>query len=576
MTEMKTLTISGKTYEVVDETARTTKQDALMSGENIKTINGQSLLGSGDITIEVNNETVDLSSYATKEELNSKQDTLVSGTNIKTINGQSLLGTGDITTAGEEPIKLLFVGNSFSQNATKYIHNILNNLGYSGYTVGIAYIGGCSLETHLTNLKSNATSYSYQKNTGSGFTGTTQSLRSILTAEQWSHIVFHQKSSLSDDAASYEDIYEILNYAKKYCPSARIGWQMTWENTGATYGDIVNTVKSTILKNAFFDFIIPNGTVIENAKTSFVDYAKIMNANDNLHLSEEYSFGQMAATLGTVKSVLGEKLNLDNMTWKGSLTDSEFLVLKESVVNAYNLPFQVTNSSYADEGTVPETPVNPTTYTITYQNNGHGTQPSNLSDVTAFPNPLPTLTEDGWIFEGWFTNSELTNAAVAGAGISADTTLYAKWVEEEPTYSTLNYTLRNGYYNTNMSYLPTSEPLTNMNNYVSTNIITRDMLPNGSRITVADGWCYRPNGWESETTPSVSSARPDIVGAGTVTVDDSWWFGKNGTTEFTVRIFCISRAKVDDPNNADSNTTLNATTDDALIREAFKIEIPKA
>lgn len=42
----------------------------------------------------------DLSNYATKEQLNQKQDTLVSGTNIKTINGNSLLGSGDLTISG--------------------------------------------------------------------------------------------------------------------------------------------------------------------------------------------------------------------------------------------------------------------------------------------------------------------------------------------------------------------------------------------------------------------------------------------------------------------------------------------
>ena len=71
----------------------TTKQDTLVSGTNIKTINGTSLLGSGNIEVAAN---VDLSSYATKEELNAKQDTLVSGTNIKTVNGTSLLGSGNI------------------------------------------------------------------------------------------------------------------------------------------------------------------------------------------------------------------------------------------------------------------------------------------------------------------------------------------------------------------------------------------------------------------------------------------------------------------------------------------------
>lgn len=40
------------------------------------------------------------SNYITSSELGSKQDTLVSGTNIKTINNQSLLGSGNITISG--------------------------------------------------------------------------------------------------------------------------------------------------------------------------------------------------------------------------------------------------------------------------------------------------------------------------------------------------------------------------------------------------------------------------------------------------------------------------------------------
>ena len=57
----------------------TTKQDTLVSGTNIKTVNSTSLLGSGDVSV---------------------QETLVSGTNIKTINGNSLLGSGNIVIQG--------------------------------------------------------------------------------------------------------------------------------------------------------------------------------------------------------------------------------------------------------------------------------------------------------------------------------------------------------------------------------------------------------------------------------------------------------------------------------------------
>ena len=156
----------------------TGKQDTLISGVNIKTINNQSILGGGNIEIQASTGETDLSDYYTKEEtdstfatisqmenkvdkvegksliddeeiqrlstltnyddstineqiatfnsskldvetynsdkanfatkteLNSKQETLISGTNIKTINGNSILGSGDITITGGGDIDL--------------------------------------------------------------------------------------------------------------------------------------------------------------------------------------------------------------------------------------------------------------------------------------------------------------------------------------------------------------------------------------------------------------------------------------------------------------------------------------
>lgn len=48
----------------------------------------------------VTDEELNGKGYATTAQLNGKQDTLVSGTNIKTVNGNSLLGSGDITIEG--------------------------------------------------------------------------------------------------------------------------------------------------------------------------------------------------------------------------------------------------------------------------------------------------------------------------------------------------------------------------------------------------------------------------------------------------------------------------------------------
>ena len=68
-------------------------------------------------------------------------------------------------------------------------------------------------------------------------------------------------------------------------------------------------------------------------------------------------------------------------------------------------------------------------YTITYNIQGHGTQPAAVENVTALPSTLPVLTASGWKFEGWFTDAACKEAAVAGSEITANTTLYAKWTE---------------------------------------------------------------------------------------------------------------------------------------------------
>ena len=135
------------------QTELAAKQDVLVSGTNIRTLNGVSLLGSGDIQFEegsgdytnisnkpsINgvelsgNKTSDDLGLASKDDIpeayddtqlrnelqqtetgvatanteieklkSGKQDTLVSGENIKTINGTSILGNGDITISGGE------------------------------------------------------------------------------------------------------------------------------------------------------------------------------------------------------------------------------------------------------------------------------------------------------------------------------------------------------------------------------------------------------------------------------------------------------------------------------------------
>lgn len=77
--ENKNVVIYGK--EIVDEKLEA-KQDVLVSGENIKTINGQSVLGEGDIEITGGSGgDVDLTDYYTKEQTDEKLDIIYSEDN---------------------------------------------------------------------------------------------------------------------------------------------------------------------------------------------------------------------------------------------------------------------------------------------------------------------------------------------------------------------------------------------------------------------------------------------------------------------------------------------------------------
>ena len=128
------------------ETAMNDKQDLLVSGTNIKTINNQSILGEGNLEISGD---VDLTNYYTKPEADgkfatvtgfneqaadisaletdmlTKQPTLVSGTNIKTINGESVLGEGNIEVAKKTDIPS--TDNLATKDELTAVETIANN-----------------------------------------------------------------------------------------------------------------------------------------------------------------------------------------------------------------------------------------------------------------------------------------------------------------------------------------------------------------------------------------------------------------------------------------------------------------
>lgn len=115
----------GANYENIDGTPtfKTINNQAITGTGNITIeggsgtptdvqINGASITSSGTANIVTegvyNASTNKIATMSAIPDVTQKQDTLVSGTNIKTINGNSILGSGNINISGGEAIS---VGN---------------------------------------------------------------------------------------------------------------------------------------------------------------------------------------------------------------------------------------------------------------------------------------------------------------------------------------------------------------------------------------------------------------------------------------------------------------------------------
>ncbi|MDE5714923.1 MAG: InlB B-repeat-containing protein [Anaeroplasmataceae bacterium] len=68
-------------------------------------------------------------------------------------------------------------------------------------------------------------------------------------------------------------------------------------------------------------------------------------------------------------------------------------------------------------------------FTLTYENNGHGQKIEEVVNLRNLPEAFPVLSEEGYHFDGWFIDSDFEIIAVVSTPMKNDMTLYAKWTQ---------------------------------------------------------------------------------------------------------------------------------------------------
>ena len=397
------------------------------------------------------------------------------------------------TTTNEDPepfktsIKILAIGNSFSVDSMEYLYGILKDLGYTEIVLANLYVGGCSLQQHADYIaKSEKLSpYTYYKNTsGTWTTRNNTKITDVIDDYDWDYVSLQQVSGNSGLPDTFEPyLTQVIEFVHEHCPNSKLFWNMTWAYPEGSdyssfknynydqermYNAIIETTQSKIVPREDFSFVIPTGTAVQNARTSFLTEGQLHR--DNLHLSND--IGRFLASMMWARQISGRSVADVTYNPASKVINEQIMnVIKESVENAFNNPFEVTESEFTEYNTVSTDEIL----------SSYGIDPAKYTKLDY------TLTS----FAYWNSNTS-TELISAENGSTA----------------------------------------TNLNQYAATQLFDKTQIPVGSIIVIVEGYKYRPDSFVVQDGTRIKNGngtgksgytRREMVSDDAVVVTDEWW-----------------------------------------------------
>ena len=234
-------------------------------------------------------------------------------------------------------MNILAIGNSFSQDGTRYLHQIAKSAGVN-ITVVDLEIGGCPLDKHYRNMKADAKAYAFEYN---GFnTGFPLSMKEALLNRAWDVITIQQVSTQSPRYETYQPFLNaIVDYYRECCPKAKIYIQQVWsyENGGT---QLLNWTKYKDTEEMFADVKASYDKALADSKADgLIRSGEVMLElmrggykvhRDGFHAS--LGFGRFALALTWYATLTGR--DVDEVTLKEfdePVTDEEIAAAKAAV-----------------------------------------------------------------------------------------------------------------------------------------------------------------------------------------------------------------------------------------------------
>ena len=206
---------------------------------------------------------------------------------------------------GADTLRILAIGNSFSDDAMEYLPALLDNLGIENVSLARLYVAGCSLERHMKMYNNDKAAYQYYRSEAGcnrwAKAARNVSLRQALADGVWDIVVMQQASGFSGRYESYEPYLDsLIAVVRRAQPRARLAWHMTWAYaSGSThpqfadygsdrtqmYEEICGAVRQMLHEHPHtFRYLIPSGPVIESLRLSEVNNPPMDFTRDGYHM----------------------------------------------------------------------------------------------------------------------------------------------------------------------------------------------------------------------------------------------------------------------------------------------------
>lgn len=200
-------------------------------------------------------------------------------------------------------LKILGIGNSFTEDAMIYLPELIQVAGLSNITIARVFNGGTSLQQHNTNLAQSEKTYYYQKtNSNNKWKSYSNkfTLQEVLTDEDWDIIVLQQVSQESGQYKTFQPhLNNLIKTILEKCSNKKVSlaWHMTWayasnsthsgfplynNNQMNMYKAIVDATKKMTAYSGI-DIVIPSGTALQNLRGSYLNNPPADLTRDGFH-----------------------------------------------------------------------------------------------------------------------------------------------------------------------------------------------------------------------------------------------------------------------------------------------------